>query len=803
MNDTQASAGTFQLSDYLTIIFRHKLLVSLTTVLAVAGVFAYSFSIEPTFRAEARLLLEESSAATGILGELASISQAPPAAAEIEVIRSRKLANAVVAPPDAADIPEWAAGLGLGLTTVIDDLDRYWPASTLRRRLLGGSNPRGSLVVRLDGEPDYSAPQEITVKFIADDQIELVMGGMLNRKAERFSLIPGEPIRYLNQDLYFEPSEGLQGRTFRLQWQNRRTITESLISRLGVSETQRGSGVLRVSYSDTDPHRAANVVNTLARVYIAYNRDRLTRNASATVTFIEAEVDRIKAELEDAEAELVNFQEESGAAMLTEAGVALVEKMSDLDLERARLSLEIEAQQQLVDAVTAPDVSADQIASIAGLDASTAAMAKLLSSYIVEEQALALEFTDAWPPLIEVRQRIEQTRNQIREGLLAHVDALQRKDESLERSLGRYEEDLGALPRSERELAKFQRRATAFAEIYSLLLTQLQQAKILEAAAVEQVDVLDWAVPPRARLLPDVRLNGLIGILIGMTVGIVLSVFRESSSRRVFTAAQLEGVTGLTQFGVIPDFRKGPAKSRKGKSKHFLALRDDPDSSAAEAYRALRANLKFAAKGKKIRTMTITSAGQGEGKSTTTTDLAIALAQGGSQVLLVDADLRRPVLHKYFQKPVKPGLSETLRDGMPWQETVQPSGIQNLSWIPAGSSVRNPGDILASDTMTELVNKMSEEYDYVLFDVPPVLAVADAAAFLHELDAIFLLCRANFMPEGVVMSATRRLQLVGAPVIGTILNSHRPSRMSSDYSSYGYGYGYGYDNKGAERDAFE
>lgn len=803
MNDTQTSADTFQIGDYLTIVFRHKLLVALTTVLAVSGVFAYSFSIEPTFRAEARLLLEESSAATGILGELASISQAPPAAAEIEVIRSRKLANAVAAPPDATDVPEWATGLGLGLTTVVDDLDRYWPASTLRRRLLRKPNPQGSLIVRLEGEPEYSAPQEITVKFLADDQIELIMGSLWGRHAERFTLVPGEPIRYLNQNLYFEPSEGLQGRTFRLQWQNRRAITESLISRLGVSETQRGSGVLRVSYSDTDPHRAASVVNSLARVYIAYNRDRLTRNASATVNFIQAEVERVKSELEDAEEELVEFQEDSGAAMLTEAGIALVNKMSSLDLERARLSLEMEAQQQIADAVSDPEVTADQIASIASLDPSTASMANILSGYLVEEKALSLEFKDAWPPLIEVRERIEQAKQQIQDSLLAHVEAMRRKDQSLESSLQRYEGDLGALPRSERELAKFQRRAMAFSEIYSLLLTQLQQAKILEAAAVEQVDVLDWAVPPRARLLPDVRVNAGIGILIGLTVGVVLSVFRESRSRRVFSAAQLESVTGLTQFGVIPDFRKGPARSRGNKAKHFLALRDDPDSSAAEAYRSLRANLKFAAKGKKIRTMTITSAGQGEGKSTTTTDLAIALAQGGSRVLLVDADLRRPVLHKYFQKPVKPGLAETLRDGLDWTETVQDSGIKDLSWIPAGSSVRNPGDLLASNTMSDLVEKMSAEYDYVLFDVPPVLAVADAAAFLHELDAIFLLCRTNFMPEGVVLSATRRLQLVGAPVIGSILNSHRPSRISSDYSSYGYGYGYGYGSKPSERDAFE
>ncbi|MCH2101932.1 MAG: hypothetical protein MK209_08440 [Planctomycetes bacterium] len=531
----------------------------MTTALAVVSVFAYSFSIEPTFRAEARLLLKESAATSGILGELASISQAPPAAAEIEVIRSRKLANAVAAPPTAVDVPDWATGLGLGLTTVVDDLDSYWPASTLRRRLLGAPSPKGSLVVHLEGEPKHSALQEITVKFVTDNQIELAIGNLFGRKAKTFDLAPGKPIRFLNQTLYFEPSQGLQGRTFRLQWKTRRATIESLISRLGISETQRGSGVLRVAYTDTDPHRAASVVNALARAYIAYNRDRLTQNASATVNFTESEVERIKVELEDAEDELVRFQEKSGATMLTETGIALVNKMSGLDLERARLRLEIEAQLQLRDAALAPDASADQIASMGALGPATSAMASLLSGYLVEERSLALEFTDEWPPLIDVRRKIKETRAQIQESLSAQAESLKRKDQSLTESLRRYENQLGGLPRSERELARFQRRTTAFADIYSLLLTQLQQAKILEAAAVEQVDVIDWAVPPRARLLPDVRLNGLIGILIGLTIGIVLSVFRESNSRRIFTAAQLEGITGLPQLGVIPDFRKGPA----------------------------------------------------------------------------------------------------------------------------------------------------------------------------------------------------------------------------------------------------
>jgi capsular exopolysaccharide synthesis family protein len=326
------------------------------------------------------------------------------------------------------------------------------------------------------------------------------------------------------------------------------------------------------------------------------------------------------------------------------------------------------------------------------------------------------------------------------------------------------------------------------------LLAEEQQANIAQNAAVAAVSVVDLAVTPTNRSAPNLTLNVAVALMLGLFIGAALALWRESTQKTILSAAQLEAITSLPQWGIIPDFSRGGTRTKGARKKdHFLALRDAPDSAVAESYRSLRANLRFASKGQEIKTLTITSAAQGEGKSTTIADLAIALANGGSTVLLVDADLRRPVIHQMFACQQSPGLAEIIKDSTSWRQTLrEDTGIPHLHIIPAGAvNGTNPGDLLALDRVTELVDELKSAYDYVLFDVPPVLAVADAASFLNHLDAILLLSRYNHAPEAAVAGANQRLLLSGASPIGSVLNGMRASRVGG---GYGYGYGYGYKN---------
>jgi len=390
---------------------------------------------------------------------------------------------------------------------------------------------------------------------------------------------------------------------------------------------------------------------------------------------------------------------------------------------------------------------------------------------------------------MQVRTQIAQVRQTISGGARSRAGALHKQSDSIQGAVDRWQTQLNALPATERELAKFQRKAESFENIYTFLLAQEQQARITEKASIAAVSVVDWAVPALTRSSPKLaRMTGL-GLFLGLFLGAAFALWREKTQKTVLSSAQLETVTNLPQWGIIPDFLKGGGRTKGASNKeYFLALRDAPDSSVAESYRSLRANIRFAAKGLKIKTLTITSAAQGEGKSTTIADLAIALANGGSKVLLVDADLRRPVIHRMFSCAQSPGLAESLQGEVDWtRAVVTETGIENLSVIPAGkANGKNPGDLLALPEVVQLVDNLKEAFDYVLFDVPPVLAVADATSFLNHLDAILFLARYDHSPEAAVAGATQRLKISGADPLGCVLNGVRISRVSS---SGGYGYG--------------
>ncbi len=787
--------------DFFRTALRHKLLIAFVTLFTVGVFGAYSLTFEPVFQAEARVLLEDSSADTGVIGQLALLSQnAPPATREIQVIRSRKIADAVVAQPDSQTVPEFGAGLGLGLTQVVDDLDRHKPSLVFWRKLFKSEPPVGHLEVEVVTTSRSPNRPPIYIKFLSDTEVELTRGGLMNRQTKVFSYEPGKVLDFHNEKLLLHTTGGMTGRQFRVYWRTARSAADKILTDLSIVETQRGSGVLLLRFRDNDPDRAAEILNAIARVYIGYNRDRLTRRAGKTVEFIGQEMERVKEELLGAEKELVEFSEESGGAMLTDLGVAILERITAIDIERAKLKLQISSQERLANFANDPNSMIQDVLAAVDMDPLTMSLADALAESVAEADAMAEEWTEEWQGLVNLRKRIARLRASLRNNILSRAEALKQQDETLAEALDEHQAKLAVLPRTERELATFQRRALSLEGIYTMLLTNLQEAKIAKAASLEQVDVLEWALPPTQRIQPILTYNLALALAVGMVIGLGLAFFRESYRRTILSAAQLETATGLPQFGVVPDFRRGAAKSKSTRGRDFLALIDDPTSATAEAYRGLRANLKFAAKGSEVQTLAITSAGQGEGKSTTTADLCIALAQGGATTLLVDADLRRPVIHKFFKGPIKPGLSEVLSGDAKWQDSVQQASVANLKWLPAGSSSLNPGDLLASSLMAGLVNEMKAEFDYVLFDVPPVLAVADASSFLNELDAILLLCRANHVPEGMVVSATRRLRMVGAPVIGSILNGFRPSRMQGDYSHYGYGYGYGYGSGYGNRD---
>ncbi len=402
----------------------------------------------------------------------------------------------------------------------------------------------------------------------------------------------------------------------------------------------------------------------------------------------------------------------------------------------------------------------------------------------------------------EERTRIAVAVLEIQGRLRAHLSAragnATARGEDLARASRDMEHSLGELPEDVRALAEPRRRLEAHSEIVKLLLGRQKEAEIARASTVAAADFIDVAVPPRKPIGPSIPVHLVVGLVLGLLFGMLVGWISETADSGIVSSAELEEAVNLPVLGAIPDFRSGRLRVA-AVTDTFLALRDDPEGPIAEAYRSLRANLKFVlASDPRIRVLAFTSCSQGEGKSVTNIDVALAFALGGKRVLIVDADMRRPTVARYLGLALTPGLSEILSNTASWRECVQESHVPTLSVIAAGKQPRSPGDLLAGESCERLIDELRDAYDLVIFDVPPALAVADTESFVARLDAVVLLARSRRLTRTVLARTAGRLRGAGANLIGCVLNADRPNRRESKYG-YGYGYGYGPDLSGDAR----
>jgi succinoglycan biosynthesis transport protein ExoP len=284
---------------------------------------------------------------------------------------------------------------------------------------------------------------------------------------------------------------------------------------------------------------------------------------------------------------------------------------------------------------------------------------------------------------------------------------------------------------------------------------------------------------------PNVLLDIALGTVIGLVLGFGLATLRDLLDNRIRTERDVKQITDITVIGGIVFDPK--AKERP------LIVHVDPRSPRAESFRSLRTNLQFLDVGRADRSFVVTSSVQGEGKSTTAANLAIALADAGSRVLLVDADLRRPRVDDYMSVEGAVGLTDLLIGSAEPQDVIQPWGTGTLSILPAGMIPPNPSELLGSTAMATLIREFNRTFDVVIFDAPPLLPVTDAAILSRLVGGTILICAAGRTHKGQLKGALAVLETIKVPVSGLVLTM-LPTKgpHANAYGGYGYGYGYGY-----------
>jgi len=347
------------------------------------------------------------------------------------------------------------------------------------------------------------------------------------------------------------------------------------------------------------------------------------------------------------------------------------------------------------------------------------------------------------------------------------------------------------------ELLRLKRSKEVYENIYSILLEKAEEQRIRSASNTAGVKIVDMPVLPDNPIPKNEMRYYLLGAILGLALGIALAFFIEFNDTTIKSNEDIEKYLMLPVMGTIPHIthdKKADVRIRRkngGKNSSSSLLQyprqvfnfGGDDSVITESYRSLRTNLTFVSPDKPLKTIVLTSAGPSEGKSLTISNLATAYAQMGKKTLLVDADLRRPVIHHIFGCKREPGITDLFVENSDLNRMIHPSDKENLFILPAGVFTPNPAELIGSNRMTRIIEKLKDAFDIIFFDSPPIVAVTDSTLLGIKTDGVLVVIKSNHTEREIASRAINILKNVNVRILGTVLND---IDLTHRYSSYGY-----------------
>jgi len=365
-----------------------------------------------------------------------------------------------------------------------------------------------------------------------------------------------------------------------------------------------------------------------------------------------------------------------------------------------------------------------------------------------------------------------------KENLTKQLAAIEKDMEATQQAIGALEDSESIADQA--ELARLQSILVQYHNSYSSLIKSYEEIRLAEARAINNVIVAEPAEVPDRPVKPRKLLNTLLAIVVGCMSAVSVAFLIEYLDDTVKTAEDVEKVMGLTTVGVIT--RIFPLKEPGD----ALITTAHPRSPISEAYRVLRTNLQFSGLSNPATTLLVTSAGPLEGKTTTVANLGVAMAQAGKRVILVDADLRRPTLHKMFDLPNAVGLTTIFtRDKLDIEEALSPTGVDGLRVLTSGPLPPNPSELLGSQRMESIIERLKDNADVILFDSPPVLVAADASVLAAKVAGVLLVVDSGRVRSDICRKGKEALVQVGANILGVVLN--KAAARSGVYYYYSRG----------------
>jgi tyrosine-protein kinase Etk/Wzc len=566
---------------------------------------------------------------------------------------------------------------------------------------------------------------------------------------------------------------------------------------------REGTNAVDMYFTGTDPGLVPRILNEAAVQLRLDGAQRAQAVAVRKREYVADQLGQSRRAYEAKLAELQQFKERREISDLSAEAEATVSAIQDFELERQRLRVELATvDQAMADSGPLGVEALNRLAAVQNVGQNAALefqLHNLLELYDQRRSLTAgtLGLREDNPQVAAVDQRITEAHAALREAVRGARRTLAVRLQALDDKIADLRSQLRTFPGMETRIAQIQLEAGIQEQTTRYLLGQYESARLQEATIAPYVTILDGA-SPAYRIGSTLRQKILLGLLVGLLLGIGAAFFLEYLDQTIKTTQDVDRVLSTPVLGLVPLDAKlaGRGGNSRGLISVITALEgDDP---AAEAYRTLRTNVTFVGAERPVQLLALTSPGPGEGKSTTAANLAVALALGGHRTLLIDADLRRPLLHRAFSLVQDPGLTDVLVGRAAAREAVRPDVIERLDVLPAGSSPPNPSELLGSDAMHALIAEVRQTYDYIVVDTPPVLPVTDATVVSTVADATILAVRSGETEETSATRALEQLKRVNARIAGVVLNGV-DARRDRHYAYYKYQKNVAYKARGPVR----
>ncbi|MBN2009067.1 polysaccharide biosynthesis tyrosine autokinase [candidate division KSB1 bacterium] len=580
--------------------------------------------------------------------------------------------------------------------------------------------------------------------------------------------------------------------------------------------TIRGSDIVNISVRAHDPIAAQVITNTYVEKLIALNIKSNREEISSIRDFIERQINTFQQKVQIAEDSLREFRERNKLVELSNSSKDIVKRVTDIEVTYNEALSEQEALKQRIKYMEAK--RKELAPTLAYSDNSDAQQMKN-QLWELENQYYALQFkgtSENDSQMTALQEQINSIKHNLIQFMingtkqnsldvpLAQVQKVMQESATLEFDLvaatakvtklkevmDEYEADMQSLPGKELELARYIRERTVNDKIYTTLLEKHEEAKITEAGKVGDIRIIDLADAPIKPILPKKKRNLALGLVLGMGFGIGLAFFLDTLDTSLKTHEQVEKALGVPVLGIVPMINTNGFMKIKRNPKHRIqdyekrivqSFSDSPE--IIEAYRNIQLNFEFSNVEGNIKCLLLTSAGPGEGKTLTTINISRLFSLDRKKTVLVDCDMRRPMLHRILKKEQTPGLSNILINRAQTDECIHEI-YENFYLLPSGTVPPNPSQLLGGARMQELLEEINGKFDQVVLDSPPVIAVTDAIILSRLVGGVCLLIRSGKTSRDAARRAKQILEEKKTQLIGVILNEINMNQTYGYYDSY-------------------